>query len=73
MPKFSVMDQTGHTEHVFDASDAAQVAASEARFKELVGLGFTPAVRTGPGESKVVRTFDPAAEDTVFCPQLKGG
>jgi len=30
-------------------------------------------VKTGPGESRVVRAFDPTAEETLFVPRLKGG
>ena len=68
-----VMDHTGDTRHQFDPADAAAVAEAEARFKELVGGGFTAAERTGPGKSKVVGKFDPAAEETLFIPRLKGG
>ena len=68
-----VMDHTGDTRHQFDPSDAAGVAEAEARFKELTGAGFTAAERTGRGESKVVAKFDPAAEETLFIPRLKGG
>ena len=50
-----VMDHTGDTRHQFDPSDAAGVAAE----------------RTGPGKSKVVAKFDPAAEETLFIPGLK--
>jgi len=57
----------------FDPSDAAGVAEAEARFKELTGAGFTAAERTGRGQSKVVGKFDPAAEETLFIPRLKGG
>jgi hypothetical protein len=45
------------------------MAEAEARFKELTGA----AERTGPGQSKVVGKFDPAAEETLFIPRLKGG
>ena len=68
-----VMDHTGDTRHQFDPSDATAVAKAEARFKELTGAGFTAAERTGPGKSKVVTKFDPAAEETLFIPRLKGG
>jgi hypothetical protein len=67
-----VMDHTGDTRHRFDL-DAAGVAEAEARFKELTGAGFTAAERTGRGQSKVVGKFDPAAEETLFIPRLKGG
>jgi hypothetical protein len=68
-----VMDHTGDTRHEFDAADKAQVALAEERFRELTGLGFTPAERTGPGTSKLVRQFDPEATETLFIPRLKGG
>jgi hypothetical protein len=68
-----VMDATGDTRHEFNPADAAAVAKAEARFKELTGAGFTAAVRRGEGRSELVRTFDPAADDTVFFPRLQGG
>ena len=68
-----VIDHTGDTRHQFDPSDAAAVAKADSRFKELTGAGFTAAERTGPGQSKVVTKFDPAAEETLFIPRLKGG
>jgi hypothetical protein len=37
------------------------------------GMGLTAAVRTGPGHQRVVRSFDPAAEETLFFPRLVGG
>jgi hypothetical protein len=67
------MDHTGDTRHQFDPSDAMGVAEAEARFKELMGAGFTAAERTGRGQIKVVRKFDPASEETLFIPRLKGG
>ena len=68
-----VMDHTGDTRHQFDSSDAVGVAEAEARFKELTGTGFTAAKRLGDGKSQVLRSFDPAAEETLFIPRLKGG
>ena len=68
-----VMDRTGDTRHTFDAQDRAAVAKAERRFMELTGAGFTAAVRTGPGEQRVIRSFDPTAEVTLFYPRLVGG
>lgn len=68
-----VMDHTGDTRHSFDAADAKALQAAEERFKELTGIGFTAAVRTGPGETQVVRAFDGNAKETLFFPRLKGG
>lgn len=68
-----VMDGTGDTRHTFNPCDRAAVAKAEKRFMELIGTGFTAAVRTGPGEQRVVRNFDPTAEETLFYPRLVGG
>lgn len=68
-----VMDHTGDTRHEFDPKDAAAIAAAEARFKELTGLGFTAATRTGPGKAELARSFDPTAPETIFFPRLQGG
>jgi hypothetical protein len=73
MAKQIVMDATGDTRHEFDAADASAVMEAERRFKELTGAGFTAAVRRGEGRSELIRSFDPAAEETVFFPRLRGG
>src|SRR5262245_60651786 len=68
-----VMDHTGDTRHEFDPRDREALAAAERRFRELTGAGFTAATRLADGKSEVVRSFDPAAEETVFVPRLRGG
>jgi hypothetical protein len=73
MAKQIVMDHTGDTRHVFDATDPVALAKAEARFRKLTGRGFTPAVRTSTGEATVIRSFDPTAEETLFLPRLVGG
>ena len=73
MAKQIVMNATGDTRFEFNAADAAGVAEAERRFKQLTGAGFTAAVRQGDGRSELIRSFDPAAEETVFFPRLQGG
>jgi hypothetical protein len=73
MPTQIVMDHTGDTRHEFKAGDVEEIAAAEARFKELTGLGFTAAERVGPGKTQVVRAFNPDAEEVLFFPRLQGG
>jgi hypothetical protein len=68
-----VMDRTGDTRHYFDAMDPQSLLKAEERFKELTYVGFTAAVRTSSGEAAVTRTFNPAAEETLFFPRLVGG
>jgi hypothetical protein len=68
-----VMDRTGDIRHIFNNQDRAEVANAEQRFRELTGAGFTAAVRSGPGEQRNIRSFDPAAEETLLYPHLVGG
>jgi hypothetical protein len=68
-----VMDTTGDSRHEFNAADAVAVVKAEHRFKQLIGAGFTAAVRMGKGRSKLIRNFDAAAEETIFFPRLQGG
>jgi hypothetical protein len=73
MAKHLVMDQTGHSEHLFDQANIVEVAEAERRFKELTGKGFTAAKRTAPGKSELIKSFDPTIEETLFIPALRGG
>jgi hypothetical protein len=73
MARQIVMDSTGDTRHEFNPADTTAPADAERRFNELTGAGFTAAVRRGEGRSELVRSFDQAAEETVFFPRLKGG
>ena len=73
MARQIVMDTTGDTCHEFDPADPTAVAEAERRFKELTGASFTAAVRRGEGRSELIRSFDSAAEETLFFPRLKAG
>jgi hypothetical protein len=53
--------------------DAAAVARAEERFKKLTSRGFTATVRSGNGETSVIRSFNPVAEETLFFPRIIGG
>ena len=73
MAKQIVMDTTGDTRHEFDPTDTAAIAEASTRFSELIGAGYTAAVRRDVGASELVRTFDPTADETAFVPRLRGG
>jgi hypothetical protein len=73
MAKQLVMDQTGHTEHVFDKANKVELSAAMERFDDLVKKGYTPAVLKADGNHQVTRKFDPTADQTLFIPQLQGG
>ena len=68
-----VMDRTGDTRHTFDAGDRVAIEEAQNRFMELTGAGFTAAARTGLGEQRIIRSFDPTVEETLFYPRLVGG
>ena len=68
-----VMDLNGDSRHQFDPRDAEAVAKAERRFKELTGAGFIAAERTSTGESRLVKSFEPTANETLFFPRLVGG
>jgi hypothetical protein len=68
-----VMDHTGDSSHRFDPTDAEALAKAEKRFNELTGAGFIAAERTAAGESRRIKSFNPAAEETLFFPRLVGG
>lgn len=69
-----VMDRFGDTRHEFDAADKQDVAMAEERFRQLIGSGFRAAALSGDGSpGKLIRSFDPAVEKTLFIPHLQGG
>jgi hypothetical protein len=68
-----IMDYNGDTRLAFDAKDGRALLRAERRFKALTGVGYTAATRSGNGMPLVTRTFDPAAEETLFFPRLVGG
>ena len=68
-----VMDLNGDSRHQFDPQDAEALAKAERRFRELTGAGFIAAARTPTGDSRLMRSFDPAVKETLFFPRLVGG
>ena len=68
-----VMDLNGDSRHQFDPEDAEALAKAERRFKELTGAGFIASTRTTAGDSRLMRSFDPTAKETLFFPRLVGG
>ena len=69
-----VMDRFGDTRHEFDAADAKAVALAEERFRELTSSGFRAAALGDNGDpGKLIRSFDPNVEQTLFIPRLQGG
>jgi len=68
-----VMDRSGDSRFPFDPASAEEVAEAERRFRQLTRRGFTATARTGPGQTTILRSFDPNVEECVFFPRLVGG
>jgi hypothetical protein len=68
-----VMDHTGDSQFTFNPENAEALQEAEERFKQLTSVGFTAAVRAENGASRVIKSFDPTAEETLLIPRLKGG
>ncbi len=68
-----VMDRTGDSRHSFNPDDVPELVKAEQRFYELTKAGFTAAVRTGPGQTSQIRSFDPTAEETSSSPDWSAG
>ena len=64
-----VMDRTGDSRHHFNSHDAQELAKAEQRFYELTKVGFTAAVRTGPGQVSPDPIVRPERGGDRFLPQ----
>ena len=41
-------------------------STAERRFAQLMSLGFIAATRSGPGEQRLIHSFDTSADESVF-------
>jgi hypothetical protein len=77
MARHIIMDSSGHSTIEFDKTKPSDLAEAERRFQKLIAKGFLAAEEMGDGKHRVLaegdRTFNPAAEETIFIPALKGG
>jgi hypothetical protein len=74
MSALIIMDRSGDTRHEFDATDQDSLLRAERRFRQLTNMGLRAVALGKDGEpGKLLRTFDPTVERTIFLPQLQGG
>jgi hypothetical protein len=73
MPVQVVMDHSGDTRHWYDSNDERSLFDAQERFRQLSEHGYIAAVRGTEGSSRIIRSFEPAAEETLFFPRLVGG
>lgn len=74
--EFSVIDTTGDTKTLWDASRPAEVEAARSMFAMLVTEKKYLAFRVTDKDGKAgeqVRTFDPSHERLIFTPPMQGG
>lgn len=68
-----ILDNTGHTDVIYDPTIDDQVADAMATFDESMKKHMTAFVLTEDGGGSVTRTFDKTATQTVVTPQYVGG
>jgi len=68
-----VMDHSGDTRHWYNPHDERSLLVARERFRQLSEQGYTAAVREAGGSSRIIRSFEPTAEETLFVPRLVGG
>ena len=77
MARHIIMDSSGHSTIEFDKTKPSDLAEAERHFQKLIAKGFLAAEEMGDGKHRVLtegdRTFNPATEETIFIPALKGG
>jgi hypothetical protein len=72
--EISVMDQTGHTKHIWDSEKAAEVNAAKDLFDSLTKKGYKAYhVRDNGEEGSVMKSFDKDAEKMILQPPIVGG
>lgn len=72
--QMQIMDPTGHTTTAWDPAVPDEVAAARATFDAMTAKGYRAfhVGRRGQ-QDRPMGTFDPAAEQMILIPQLRGG
>jgi len=74
MSIMDILDNTGHTRHIWSSENEAEVEAARALFTSLTGRGYRAFhVKKDGEEGKRMDTFDPEAEKMILVPQVGGG
>ena len=72
--EMDVLDDTGHTKHIWDADNEAEVEGARALYTSLTGRGYRAFHVKGDGnEGRRMDKFDPTAEKMILVPQMQGG
>lgn len=74
MSTMNILDESGHRQVTWNASNAKEIAAAQKTFDRLLRHGyaaFGATARSGPKQS--MRTFDPTMDEVVMVPRIVGG
>jgi hypothetical protein len=69
-----ILDRSGDTKHIWDRSNADEVAAARAVFDQMTKKGYQAWSVTRKGDKdRRITEFDPEAEKMILAPALVGG
>lgn len=74
MGEMEVLDSSGHTRHIWDCDNPAEIEAARSTFNALTGKGYRAFnVKKDGNEGTPMKTFDPEAEKMILVPPIAGG
>jgi hypothetical protein len=74
MSHMEILDHTGHTRHIWDPDNEAEVAAARALYDGLIARGYRAFhVKKDGDEGVRMDGFDPRAAKMIMTPALRGG
>ena len=74
MMEFNVMDQTGHSKHLWDVDQPHEVDAAREMFNSLKKKGYKAFhVKKDGEEGKQMDAFDPLSGKFIMVPPIVGG
>jgi hypothetical protein len=74
MGMMNILDRSGHTKHIWNADNEAEVEAARTLYDALTRKGYRAFnVKKDGEEGTRMDTFDPEAEKMILVPQLVGG
>lgn len=72
--EMNVLDDTGHTKHIWDSDKPDEVTAMRLTYEALTKKGYKAFFVKGDGdEGKPMKTFDEDAEKMILVPPIVGG
>lgn len=72
--EMDIMDSTGHSKHIWDASKADEVTAARELYNSLTKKGYRAFhVKKDGEEGKLMSGFDADSEKMIMVPPIVGG